>query len=111
VQSADRPLLFLVWDGKDKSEFLGHDERHLFVADIPETDRLGTVRQARPAVPVLIALLDRRVAAWALEAIDPTAREAIPALLTALEDADGTVRRFPSAALPQIDPQTDGKVA
>jgi hypothetical protein len=48
VQPADRHLLLLVRDGKDKSKFLcDHDERHWFVAGIPETAPVGTVRQAR----------------------------------------------------------------
>src|SRR5207302_1300075 len=51
VQPADRHLLLLVRDGKDKSKFLcGHDERHWFVAAIPETAPVGTVRQAKEAL-------------------------------------------------------------
>lgn len=51
VQPADRHLLLLVREGKDKSKFLcGHDERHLFVAGIPETAPVGTVRQAKEAL-------------------------------------------------------------
>ncbi len=51
VQPADRHLLLLVRDGKDKSKFLcGHDERHWFVAGIPETAPVGTVRQAKEAL-------------------------------------------------------------
>lgn len=51
VQPADRHLLLLVREGKDKSKFLcGHDERHWFVAGIPETARVGTVRQAKEAL-------------------------------------------------------------
>ncbi len=51
VQSADRHLLLLVREGKDKSKFLcGHDERHWFVAGIPETAPVGTVRQAKEAL-------------------------------------------------------------
>ena len=50
VQPADRHLLLLVREGKDKSKFLcGHDERHWFVAGIPETAPVGTVRQAKEA--------------------------------------------------------------
>lgn len=38
VQPADRHLLFLVRRGEEKSKFLcGHDERHWFVAAVPET--------------------------------------------------------------------------
>jgi hypothetical protein len=51
VQPADRHLLLLVQEGKDKSKFLcGHDERHWFVAGIPESARVGTVRQAKEAL-------------------------------------------------------------
>ena len=48
VQPADRHLLLLVREGQDKSKFLcGHDERHWFVAGIPETAPVGTVQQAK----------------------------------------------------------------
>ena len=51
VQPSDRHLLLLVRDGKEKSKFLcGHDERHWFVAGIPETAPVGTVRQAKEAL-------------------------------------------------------------
>jgi hypothetical protein len=51
VQPADRHLLLLVREGKDKRKFLcGHDERHWFVAGIPETAPVGTVRQAKEAL-------------------------------------------------------------
>src|SRR2546430_16885802 len=51
VQPADRHLLLLVREGKDKSKFLcGHDERHWFVAGIPEAAPVGTVRQAIEAL-------------------------------------------------------------
>lgn len=51
VQPADRHLLLLVREGKDKNKFLcGHDERHWFVAGIPETAPVGTVRQAKEAL-------------------------------------------------------------
>jgi hypothetical protein len=51
VQPADRHLLLLVREGKDKSKFLcGRDERHWFVAGIPETAPVGTVRQAKEAL-------------------------------------------------------------
>jgi hypothetical protein len=51
VQPADRHLLLLVREGKDKSKFLcGHDERHWFVAGIPETAPVGTDRQAKEAL-------------------------------------------------------------
>jgi hypothetical protein len=51
IQAADRHLLLLVREGKDKSKFLcGHDERHWFVAGIPEKAPVGTVRQAKEAL-------------------------------------------------------------
>jgi hypothetical protein len=51
VQPTDRHLLLLVREGKDKSKFLcGHDERHWFVAAIPEKAPVGTVRQAKEAL-------------------------------------------------------------
>jgi hypothetical protein len=51
VQPTDRHLLLLVREGKDKSKFLcGHDERHWFVAGIPESAPVGTVRQAKEAL-------------------------------------------------------------
>jgi hypothetical protein len=51
VQPADRHLLLLLREGKDKSKFLcGHDERHWFVAAIPERAPVGTVRQAKEAL-------------------------------------------------------------
>ena len=51
VQPADRHLLLLVREGEEKSKFLcGHDERHWFVAGIPETAPVGTVRQAKEAL-------------------------------------------------------------
>ncbi len=51
VQPADRHLLLLVRDGGEKQKFLcGHDERHWFVAAVPETAPVGTVRQAKEAL-------------------------------------------------------------
>jgi hypothetical protein len=51
VQPAARHLLLLVREGKDKSNFLcGHDERHFFVAGIPKSAPVGTVRQAKEAL-------------------------------------------------------------
>jgi hypothetical protein len=51
VQPTDRHLLLLVREGKDKNKFLcGHDERHWFVAGIPEKAPVGTVRQAKEAL-------------------------------------------------------------
>jgi hypothetical protein len=51
VRPADRHLLLLVREGRDKSKFLcGHDERHWFVAAIPEAAPVGTVAQAMEAL-------------------------------------------------------------
>jgi hypothetical protein len=51
VQPPDRHLLLLVREGAEKHKFLcGHDERHWFVAAIPESAPVGTVRQAKEAL-------------------------------------------------------------
>lgn len=51
IQPAERHLLLLVREGEEKHKFLcGHDERHWFVAAIPETAPVGTVRQAKEAL-------------------------------------------------------------
>lgn len=51
VQPKDRHLLLMAKNGKEKSKFLcGHDERHWFVAAIPESAAVGTVRQAKEAL-------------------------------------------------------------
>jgi hypothetical protein len=51
VQSADRHLLLMVREGGEKHKFLcGHDERHWFVAAVPESAPVGTVRQAKEAL-------------------------------------------------------------
>src|SRR5207249_156137 len=51
VQPDDRHLLLLVREGNENSMFLcGHDERHWFVAGIPESAPVGTVRQAKEAL-------------------------------------------------------------
>ena len=51
VQPAERHLLVLVREEGAKHKFLcGHDERHWFVAAIPETAPVGTVRQAKEAL-------------------------------------------------------------
>jgi hypothetical protein len=51
IQPADRHLLLLVRDGDEKQKFLcGHDERHWFVAAVPESAPVGTVRQAKEAL-------------------------------------------------------------
>jgi hypothetical protein len=51
VQPADRHLLLLVREGGEKRKLLcGHDERHWFIAAVPETAPVGTVRQAKEAL-------------------------------------------------------------
>lgn len=51
VQPTDRHLLLLVREGGNKNKYLcGHDERHWFVAGIPESAPVGTVRQAKEAL-------------------------------------------------------------
>ena len=51
VQPADRHLLLLVREKDAKNKYLcGHDERHWFVAGIPESAPVGTVRQAKFAL-------------------------------------------------------------
>ncbi len=51
VQSTDRHLLLMVRESGEKHKFLcGHDERHWFVAAIPESAPVGTVRQAKEAL-------------------------------------------------------------
>jgi hypothetical protein len=51
VQPSDRHLLLLVREAGEKHKFLcGHDERHWFVAAIPEAAPVGTVRQAKEAL-------------------------------------------------------------
>lgn len=51
LRPADRHLLLLVREDGEKSKFLcGHDERHWFVAGIPEAAPVGTVRQAMEAL-------------------------------------------------------------
>lgn len=51
AQPADRHLLLLVRENGNKNKYLcGHDERHWFVAGIPESAPVGTVRQAKEAL-------------------------------------------------------------
>ena len=51
VQPADRHLLLLVRENGEKNKYLcGHDERHWFVAGIPESAPVGTVRQAKQSL-------------------------------------------------------------
>jgi len=63
IDSADRHLLLLVRDGDEKSKFLcGHDERHWFVAAVPEDTRGVTgVAAAKIALqPELVRTAVRR---------------------------------------------------
>lgn len=59
ARPADRHLLLIVRDGGLKQKFLcGRDERHWFVAAVPESAPVGTVRQAKEALkpdPVQVA--------------------------------------------------------
>src|SRR6202043_2415371 len=51
VQPADRHLLLMVREGGEKHKYLcGHDERHWFVAAIPESAPVGTVQAAKEAL-------------------------------------------------------------
>jgi hypothetical protein len=51
VQPSDRHLLLLVRESGEKHKFLcGHDERHWFVAGVPESAPVGNVRQAKEAL-------------------------------------------------------------
>jgi len=51
VDPTDRHLLLMLRDGRDKSKFLcGHDERHWFVAAIPELASATTIRQAKESL-------------------------------------------------------------
>jgi hypothetical protein len=62
VQPKDRHLLLLIREEKDKQKFLcGHDERHWFVAGIPEKAPVGTVKQAKAALkPVEVQAAEAR---------------------------------------------------
>lgn len=63
VQPDDRHLLVLVREKSQKRKFLcGHDERHWFVAAIPESAPVGTVRQAKEALkPLEVQRLQARL--------------------------------------------------
>src|SRR3954447_163891 len=51
VRRIDRHLLLLVRERGEKHKFLcGHDERHWFVAAVPESAPVGTVRAAKEAL-------------------------------------------------------------
>jgi hypothetical protein len=62
AQAKERHLLLLVREGHDKSKFLcGHDERHWFVAALPENAPVGTLRQAKEALkPVEVQIAQAR---------------------------------------------------
>ncbi len=54
MQPRERHLLLMVRENGEKSKFLcGHDERHWFVAGIPESAPVGTVAQAKDALKPL----------------------------------------------------------
>jgi hypothetical protein len=63
VRPPDRHLVLMVREGKEKSKFLcGHDERHWFVAGIPEAAPVGTVRQAKEALkPAEVRVAEARL--------------------------------------------------
>jgi hypothetical protein len=63
VQPVDRHLLLIVRERGEKSKFLcGHDERHWFVAAVPESASVGTVRTAKEALkPAEILVQERRL--------------------------------------------------
>jgi hypothetical protein len=51
VRRDDRHLLLIVREGGEKAKFLcGHDERHWFVAAVPESAPVGTVSAAKEAL-------------------------------------------------------------
>jgi hypothetical protein len=51
VRPSDRHLLLMVRERDEKHKFLcGHDERHWFVAAVPESAPVGTVRAAKEAL-------------------------------------------------------------
>lgn len=51
ADAVDRHLLLLVREDGQKNKYLcGHDERHWFVAGIPESAPVGTVKQAKQAL-------------------------------------------------------------
>lgn len=65
VQPRDRHLLLLSRSGAEKHRFLlGHDERHWFVAGIPESTPVSRVRDAKQALkPDLVQSSERGVRA------------------------------------------------
>jgi hypothetical protein len=60
VQPVDRHLLLIVRERGEKSKFLcGHDERHWFVAAVPESAPVGTVRTAKEALKPAEVLVEQ----------------------------------------------------
>jgi hypothetical protein len=60
VQPVDRHLLLLVRERGEKSKFLcGHDERHWFVAAVPESAPVGNVRSAKEALKPVEVLVEQ----------------------------------------------------
>lgn len=64
LDAADRHLVLMAKDGPAKRKFLcGHDERHWFVAAVPEKASVGTVAQAKQALkPVPVQIREARLA-------------------------------------------------
>jgi hypothetical protein len=62
VRRTDRHLLLMVRENGEKHKFLcGHDERHWFVAAVPESAPVGTVRAAKEALkPAEVRALQSR---------------------------------------------------
>lgn len=63
VQPKEHHLLLLSRNGLEKHRFLlGHDERHWFVAGIPETTPVSRVRDAKRALkPEAVLISERRL--------------------------------------------------
>jgi hypothetical protein len=80
VQPADRHLLLLVREGKDKSKYLcGHDERHWFVAGIPDNAPVvedGKQARGSPARSSLWGL--PRASSLACQRVNPARRACRP---------------------------------
>ena len=101
---------------QDLIAMLGHAEEGVRVY---AAVRLGSPGRAdRDAVSALVGLLrseaaiDRRVAALALGKIGPTAVEALPALLDAMEASDDAgLRAFAAEAVARIAPAASNRLA
>jgi hypothetical protein len=63
VRPSDRHLLLMVRESSGKRKFLcGHDERHWFVAAVPEKAPVGTVRAAKEALkPQIVRAAQARI--------------------------------------------------